>query len=454
MPKTVQNKDPETSDKALLGRIISFAVPILVMNILQLLFNAADMIVVGRFSGSAALAAVGASGSLINLLVNLLMGLSVGTSVIVAVDYGAERPDQVSRSVHTSIAVSIIGGVITMAAGLLFCAPLLRWMGTPADILPLSVVYMRIYFIGIPGAMVYNFAAAILRAVGDSRRPMYYLLISGILNVLLNLIFVISLGMGVAGVAYATSISQYTAMVMILVCLIRSSGAIRLVPRRIFPLDHGKLKQILRIGLPAGLQNILFSFSNVLIQSAINSFGSALVAASSAASNIEGLIGTTMNALYNAAITFTGQSMGAKKYRRIDSIAKLLTMLIFIAWAIAEIMTILFGRQMMALFTSDPDVIRLGVLRLDIMMAVYFFCGIMVVFPGLTRSMGYSITPMICTLAGACLLRIVWLVTVFRWDPSIPVLFLCYPVTWMLAGLGQVGIFLFARNRLRKKPCL
>ncbi|MEA4888730.1 MAG: MATE family efflux transporter [Clostridiaceae bacterium] len=446
-----KSKNMDMCNGPLFGKILIFALPIMFMNILQLLFNAADMIVVGRFSGREALAAVGATGSLINLIVNFFMGLSVGTSVVVAQDYGAGKPEAVSRSVHTSIAISIIGGLIVMVLGLVLCTPMLRMMGTPSDIIDLSAIYMKIYFIGAPASMIFNFGAAILRAIGDSRRPMYYLIVAGIVNVILNLFFVIVLHMNVAGVAWATIISQNISMILIIICLCKSDEAIRFFPSRM-RIDGRKLKQIVRIGLPAGLQSLLFSISNVLIQSAINSFGSIMVAASSAAANVEGFVGTTMNAYYNAAITFTGQNMGAKKYQRIDAIAKVCTILIFATWILLGGGTLLFGKQLLSIYTTDPEVIELGMLRLVVMLAAYFTCGIMNVFPGLTRGMGYSVLPMICTLAGACFMRIVWLWTFFAWDPTVIMLFLCYPITWALAGIGQVGSFFYARRQVRKLP--
>lgn len=445
----LRKRSMDMTSGPLLGKVLIFALPIMAMNILQLLFNAADMVVVGRFSGSHALAAVGATGPLINLIVNLFMGLSVGTSVIVAQDSGAGDKVAVSRSVHTSIAISIIGGVIVMLLGLALAEPLLTMMGTPEDILDLSVLYMRIFFIGMPASMVYNFSAAILRSVGDSRRPMYYLIISGIVNVILNLFFVVAFHMSVDGVAWATVISQYISVILIILCLLKSDGAIRFIPKKM-RIDGDKLKSIVKIGLPAGLQGLLFSISNVLIQSAVNSFGSTMVAASSAAGNVEGFIGTTMNAYYNAAITFTGQNMGAKKYDRIDTVAKVVTVLIFATWIVLGGATLLFGRPMLGLYTSDPQVIDLGMLRMKIMMVAYFTCGTMNVYPGLTRGMGYSILPMLCTLLGACLMRIVWLATIFAWYPTMVMLFICYPVTWGLAGLGQVGVFFYARKQIRK----
>lgn len=435
---------------SLFGKILIFAVPIMAMNILQLLFNAADMIVVGRFSGSEALAAVGATGSLINLIVNLFMGLSVGTSVIVAQDYGARKHEAIRRSVHTSITISIITGIVVTVIGLVLCAPLLRWMGTPDDIIHLSTRYMKIYFLGMPASMVYNFGAAILRAVGDSRRPMYFLSISGATNVVFNLFFVIVLQMSVAGVAWATVISQYLAMVLIIMSLRRYEGSLRFSFRRL-GIDGEKLKDIVKIGLPAGLQSLLFSISNVLIQSAVNSFGSVMVAASASSSNVESLIGTTMNSYYNAAITFTGQSMGAKKYDRIDSIAKVVTVLIFATWVVVGGGILIFGESLLRLYTTNPEVVELGMLRMKVMMSLYFLGGVMNVFPGLTRAMGYSVLPMLSTLIGACVMRIVWLATVFTWYPTIMGLFWAYPVTWGIAGVGQVASFFYARKQIRIK---
>lgn len=445
-------RDKDMCNGPIFGKIVLFALPIMAMNILQLLFNAADLVVVGRFSGKEALAAVGATSSLINLIVNTFMGLSVGTSVIVAQDFGAKRSEDIGKSVHTSITLSIIAGIFVMILGLLLCKPMLAAMGTPGDIIDLSAVYMRIYFLGIPASMVYNFGAAILRAVGDSKRPMYYLLISGILNVFLNLFFVLEMGMSVDGVAWATIISQYLSMFLTIWCLIKNrEESIRLNIRKLI-IDRHKLMKIVKIGLPAGLQSMLFSISNVLIQSAVNSFGTSMVAASSAAGNIEGFVATPMNAYYNAAITFTGQNMGAKKYDRIDKVAKVCTVLTFATWIVVSGLAMLFARPLLSIFNTDPEVLRLGVIKLNVLMIAYFSCGIMNVFPGLTRGMGFSVSPMVCTLIGACLMRIVWLVTFFKWYPTVLMLFACYPVTWTLAGIGQVCIFFYARKKIRHMP--
>lgn len=447
---TTRKHETDMCSGPLFRNILLFSLPIMAMYFLQLMFNTADMIVVGHFSGSKSLAAVGATGSLINLLVTLFMGLSAGTTVVVAQDFGAGNKDGVSRSVHTSIAISLFGGLMVMLLGLFLSRPLLQMMGTPKDIIQLSSLYMRIYFISAPATMVYNFAAAILRAAGDSKRPMYYLLFTGTLHVIFNLIFVILFHMNVAGVASATVISEYLSVILIMLCLYRSDGAIRFIPGRL-RVDKLKLKMIFRIGLPAGIQGMLFSISNVLIQSAINSFGSVMVAASAASGNVENYLAITMNAYYNAAISFTGQNMGAKKYERIDTIAKVCTILIFSTWILLGGTILLLGRHLLTLYTSDQEVIKLGMQRMFVMMAAFFTCGMMNTFPGITRGMGYSIMPMLSTLIGACLMRIVWLFTIFHVYHTETMLFVCYPVTWAIAGIGQVGIFFYARRKLRRQ---
>jgi putative MATE family efflux protein len=445
-----RNRDTDMGSGPLFGKILLFALPIMALNLLQLLFNAADMIVVGQFAGKQPLAAVGATGALINLLVNIFMGLSVGTSVVVAQNFGAQDYKGIHDSVHTSIAISIIGGFFVMVIGLLFYEPLLEYMGTPDDIIHLSTLYMKIYFLGMPANMVYNFGAAILRASGDSKRPMYYLSISGVINVILNLFFVLVLHMTVDGVAWATVISQYISVALILLSLMKNHSHIQFIPTQL-RIDRNKLIDIIRIGVPAGIQNILFSVSNILIQSAVNSFGSTMVAASTASSNIEGFIGTTSNAYYNAAITFAGQNMGAKKYKRIDSIAKICTLLVSATWIVVGGATLLFGRSLLSIYVNEADVIDLGMKRLQVMMITYFTGGLMNVYPGLIRGMGYSFLPMVVTLVGVCLMRIVWLATVFAWYPTVVVLFLCYPVTWGLTSIGHIITFLFLRKKVYKK---
>ena len=340
-----------SSNLSLGQTMLLFALPIMAVNILQLLFNAADMIVVGRFEGSRALAAVGATGALFNLIVNLFMGLSVGTSVIVARAFGAKNLEDIRQAVHTSIAVGIIGGIMATGIGLAFCTPLLHWMGTPDEILGLSSRYMAILFYGMPASMVFNFGAAILRAVGDSKRPMYFLVVSGTVNVALNVLFVAVLRWGVAGVAWSTTITQYLAMALIIASLMKQEGALRFSWNRL-KIHTQKLALILKIGVPAGLQGVLFSISNVLIQSAVNSFGTTMVAASAASSNVENLVATPMNAYYQAAITYAGQSMGAEDYDAIDRIAKISTGFVFVTWLVLGGITLLLGRTLLGFYVG------------------------------------------------------------------------------------------------------
>ncbi len=445
---TVRKRQSDMTSGPLLSQLLAFALPIMAMNILQLLFNAADMVVVGRFAGSQALAAVGATGPLINLIINLFIGLSVGTSVVVARDYGAKAVEDIRQGVHTSITISVIGGFLVAVIGVVFCRPLLNLMGTPADIIDLSTVYMRIYFLGVPATMIYNFGAAILRATGDSTRPMYFLSAAGVVNVLLNLLFVIALNAGVSGVAWATVISQYLSLTLIMLNLLRNTGPLRFSLRRL-RIDWDKLKEIAYIGIPAGLQNSLFSISHVAIQSAVNSFGSTVVAANTAAGNVEGFVGTIMNAYYNAVLAFAGQNMGAKKYDRIDHLAKVTAILVLATSLIVCTAILVFGPYLLGIYTSDPEVISIGMLRSRVTMTTYFMCGIMMVFPGLTRAMGFAILPTVCALAGNSVLRLAWLATVFRWYPSLLTVYLCFPVTWAVAGAGQVAIFFYARARIR-----
>ena len=430
----------------LMKNMFLFALPIIAMNLLQLLFNAADMVVVGQFSGSDALAAVGATAALISLLVNLFMGLSVGTSVIVAQDYGGGRRGEVSKAVHTSIALSLICGFAVGIGGFIFCEPLLKMMGTPDNILDLAVLYMKIYFVGTPANMVYNFGAAVLRAACDSKRPMYFLVISGAVNVVLNLFFILGLKMSVDGVAWATVISKYLSAVLLMMALLHSEDCFRFDWKRL-KIDGKKLLGLIRIGLPAGLQSTLFSVSNVLIQSAVNSFGSAMVAGSSAAGNVEGLISCTSNAYYNAAITFTGQCVGAGEKKRIDKIVLICLAFIFATWILVGGVVMLFSEPLMRIYTTDPEVLRLGLMKLEVMVAVYFTAGTLTTMPGVMRGMGYSITPMLITLVCACLMRIVWLNTAFAWYPTVKMLFAVYPVTWSMGAIGHLISYLCVRKR-------
>lgn len=425
----------------LLSKILVYAVPLIASGILQLLFNAADMVVAGRFAGNAALGAVGATSSLINLLINVFIGMSVGSNVLVAHFYGANRQEELGQTVHTSIALSLISGVVLGIAGFLSASPLLSLMGTPDDILPHAVTYMQIYFIGVPGMLLYNFGSAILRAVGDTKRPLYYLLFAGVINVVLNLFFVIVAGIGVAGVALATILSQFVSAAMVIRCLIREEGAYHLDLRavRLYP---DKVIRILRVGLPAGFQGAVFSISNVLIQSSVNSFGSIAVAGNTAAQNLEGFVYNAMNSFHQTALSFTSQNMGAKKMERVKKIMWICVGCVTVTGMLMGFAGLYFANELLAIYSTDSEVVAYGYERLLIIFSTYFLCGIMDVLVGSIRGMGYSIMPMIVSLLGACGLRVVWIFTIFAHYRTPGILYNSYPVTWTVTLLVHLVCFL------------
>jgi putative MATE family efflux protein len=417
----------------LLGKICKFAIPLALSSILQLLFNAADIIVVGNFAGSTALAAVGSTGALINLIVNVFIGLSVGTNVLVARYYGSGQKKDLEETVHTSITVSLVGGVILIVIGIILAEPLLLLMGTPADVIDQATLYMRIFFVGMPVNMLYNFGAAVLRSVGDTKRPLYYLVIAGIVNVILNLFFVIVCHLDVAGVAIATVISQAISAALVLICLVRSDGpySVNLKKLRI---KKDKLIGMARIGLPAGFQGAIFSISNVLIQSSINSFGSTVMAGSTAAANIEGFVYVAMNAFHQAALSFTSQNIGAGKYERVNKILGSCVFLVSVVGIVLGVGAYLLGTPLLGIYSSDPQVISYGLERMFLVCMPYFLCGIMDVMVGSLRGMGYSVVPMIVSIVGACGLRVLWIYTIFAANRTLFVLFLSYPVTWTITA--------------------
>lgn len=435
---------------ALLPKILLFSGPLILTGILQLLYNAADVVVVGQFVGHQALAAVGSTSSLINLLVNLFMGLSVGASVIIANAYGAGDLRSVRTGVHTAVTVAAIAGVVVGIIGVAAARPLLMLMGSPDDVINDATLYVQIYFMGMPANMLYNFGAAILRAVGDTRRPLYYLTVAGIVNVVLNLFLVIVCHLGVAGVAIATVTSQVISMVLVMICLLRSDGAIHLDIKEL-RINPSQLKDIFRIGLPAGLQGSLFSISNVLIQSSVNSFGSIAMASNSAASNIEGFVYTSMNALHQADLTFASQNLGAKQY---DRVRRVMWVCLGVVTAIGLGMGLAFyaiGPTLISFYNTDAEVIRYGMLRLSIILPTYFLCGTMDTMVGQLRGIGYSILPMIVSLTGACLLRIVWIFTIFAATPTLNALYISYPISWFATFATHLLYYLtLGRRRLHK----
>lgn len=434
----------------LLPKVLAFSGPLILTGILQLLYNAADIVVVGRFAGPQALAAVGSTGALINLLVNVFMGLSVGASVVVARAYGAGDNASVSTGVHTAITVAGVAGVLVGVLGFVASHPLLKWMGSPDDVLDMATLYMKIFFVGMPANMLYNFGAAILRAVGDTRRPLYYLTVSGILNVLLNLVLVIVFHMGVAGVAIATVASQVMSMALVMICLIRSDGPIHLDLRKL-RIHLSQLVEIVRVGLPAGLQGSLFSISNVLIQSSVNSFGSLVMAGNSAGSNLEGFVYTSMNAIHQADLTFASQNLGAGQFKRVRRVMWVCLGTVTAIGLGMGLVFLAFGNQLVSIYNSDPEVIHYGMTRLKIILPTYFLCGLMDVMVGQLRGVGYSILPMMISLTGACLLRVVWIYTFFAANPTLEVLYISYPVSWLITFATHfVCYMIWGRKRLKR----
>ena len=440
------NRTMDMTQGRLLTQVLVFALPIMLSGILQLLFNAADTIVVGRFAGNEALAAVGSVGSLNNMIISLFIGLSVGANVLVARYTGSRNDRAVSDTVHTSVLLSLAGGVLLMIIGVALARPLLELMGSPEDVIDLAVLYVRIIFLGMPVQMLYNFCAAILRAVGDTQRPLYYLTIAGVVNVLLNLVFVILFHLSVAGVALATIISQAISALLVTRALLNMEGPTRLFLNRL-RIHPGKLREIIRIGLPAGIQSSVFSLSNVVIQSSVNSFGSVVIAGNAASSNVGNFVYQEMNTFQQAITCFAGQNIGARKPRRIVSAMK-----VCMFWAVSfglvlGMLSCVFGTQLLSLFSADPAVIAAGMERQIIVCAPYFLCGMMDVMTGALLGIGYSLLPMIVSILGACAFRLFWVFTVFAAYPTLPCLMLSYPVSWLLTFSVLLVIFLVLWNR-------
>ncbi|MFR8549022.1 MAG: MATE family efflux transporter [Lachnospiraceae bacterium] len=435
----------------LAGKLLVFTLPIMLSGILQLLFNAADIIVVGRFAGSNALAAVGSNGALINLIVNVLVGLSVGAAVAVAFYYGAREMEQVKETIHTSIAISLLGGVICAAVGFFASGLLLEMMDTPENIIGLAKVYLKIYFLGFPAMSLYNFGSAILRSLGDTKRPLYYLIIGGIINVILNLILVIVFHLDVAGVAIATVVSQTISAALTVRHMMHMEPEIALEPAKI-RISGPKLRRIMKVGIPAGIQSTIFSLSNVLIQSSVNSFGELAVAGNSAASNIEGFVYISMNSFYQAAQTFTSQNVGGRKYERINKVFLNCLAMVVVTGLVLGWGAYFFGEQLLGIYLpDDADAIRYGLARMGIIATTYFLCGIMDVLSGMLRGMGESMLPMVVSMIGSCLLRVVWIYTIFAADRTLPVLYLSYPVTWIVTEAVHFICYLYVKKRVIRR---
>lgn len=448
--KTKKSYEIDMCNGPLLGKIMLFTLPLMLSGILQLLFNAADVVVVGRFAGNEALAAVGSTGSLTNLLVNMFIGLSVGVNVLVARYYGGKQEEEVSQTVHTAMIISAAGGILLAVIGIAAARPLLLLMDTPENVIEHSVLYMRIYFLGMPVMLLFNFGSAILRAVGDTRRPLAYLIIAGAINVGLNLWFVIGFHMGVAGVALATVLSQCVSAGLIIRCLVQSEGCFQLSLQNLH-MNWDKFGRIARIGLPAGIQGSLFSISNVLIQSSVNSFGSVAMAGNTAGSNIEGFVYTAMNSVHQTAVSFTGQNLGGKKFQRINQILMECLILVTLIGLIMGNGAYLFGHQILSLYSSDAEVIAYGLQRMRIICTFYCLCGIMDVCVGSIRGLGYAVLPMIVSLLGACVFRVVWIYTVFQWDRSLHTLYISYPISWAMTAAAHIICFIIVRKRVERR---
>ena len=440
------SKAGDLTSGPMLKKIILFSLPLAASSFLQLLFNAADVVVVGRFVGSAALAAVGSNGALINLLVNLFVGLALGANVVAARCYGAKDDQGVHEAVQTAVTLSLVGGVLMAFVGFFAAHGLLELMSSPEDVIDLATLYLKIYFIGMPMTMLYNFNASLLRAVGDTRRPLVCLAVAGVINVVLNLLFVIVFQMSVAGVALATILSQTVSAIMVTVLLAKEEGAMHLDLRHLG--FHKKaLLQIIQIGLPAGLQSTVFSLSNVVIQSAINSFGSTVVAGNSAASNLEGFIYTGMNAFAQAAVTFTSQNVGARRYDNLDRVMRNCLLCVTVAGLFLGCGAYFGGEVLLHFYSTDEAVVAAGLSRMQIICTAYFLCGIMDTLASCLRGRGYSVIPMIVSLVGSCLLRLVWIATIFRMFRSTGTLYISYPISWALTA----GVHLICLLVVRKK---
>lgn len=435
----------------LFKKIILYTVPIILASILQLFFNAADLIVVGRYAGSISVAAVGATGAIINLTVCLFIGLSLGAGVVVAQGLGAKNSQQVESAVHSSILMALVGGVVLTFIGVFSSRGLLRLMGTPDDVIELSVTYMQIYFCGIIPMLVYNFGSAILRAVGDTKSPLVFLSVAGIINVVLNVFFVRNLHLGVAGVALATTISQTVSAILIVISLARRTDDCRLDIRRL-RFSKRTVGKIIQIGVPSGIQSAMFSVANVLIQSSVNSLGGVVIAGEAAAKNIEGFLYVSMNAFHQTSMNFAGQNMGAGKLSRVKKTLLICAAAATVLSVILSIATNLFGRQLLSLYIVDsPEAIDYGMIRIVYTTALYFLCALMEVLTGTLRGMGASLMPMLISVFGICGVRIIWVYTFFSASHTLQSLSISYPVSWLVTSVLQFAAFIYVMKKYEKR---
>lgn len=434
----------------IMDKLISFALPLMLSGMLQLMFNAVDIIVVGRFSGSRALAAVGSTTALINVFTNLFIGISLGANVLAARFYAAGKEKEMSDTVHTAITIAIISGLIMAFVGLIFSKGALELMDTPEDVIGQAALYMRIYFIGMPFFMLYNYGAAVLRAVGDTKRPLMFLIVSGCINAVLNLILVIGFSLSVVGVAVATVISQMISCILVLRCLYKSEGSYQLRFSKL-KINKKYMIQIFQVGVPAGIQSTVINFSNVLLQSSVNSFGSVAMAGYTAANNILGFLYQSINSVTQACMSFTSQNYGVGKYKRMDRVLADCMILTVAVSLIIGSSAYFFGNYILRIYTSDAEVIKCGLEILSITTVPYFLCGIMDLFPGALRGMGYSAVPMILSVIGTVGMRVLWIYVVFPLNRSLYVLFISYPASWGITIVMQVICYIFVRKKVHGK---
>lgn len=446
MSKSVQINMTEGS---VVTKLLSFSIPLILSSVLQLLFNAADIVVVGRFAGDDSLAAVGSTGSLINLLVNLFTGLSIGTNVVAANFFGAGKKKEVQDSVHTAMLLSILSGIILTFVGVLGVEFILRLMQAPENVLKLAALYLKIYFGGITATMIYNFGSALLRAKGDTQRPLYILLITGTINLILNLIFVICFKMNVAGVGLATVISQCIAAFLIVLILCGEKDDFHLDLKQL-KINSNILIKFIKIGLPAGFQGIMFSFSNVIIQSFVNSFGAVVIAGNSAACNLEGFIYTSMNGFSQGSLTFCSQNMGARKKDRIKKIVFISQIIVLFVGAILGAVFLFFGNSLMSIYSKNPEVVAAGLERLKVIFTTYYLCGMMDCMANSVRGTGHSLMPVVVTLIGACAYRLVWLYTLFNFEVfRTPfTIYVSYPISWILTFIAHTICFIICFRKI------
>ncbi len=432
-------------------KILIFALPLMLTGLLQMVYNTADIVVVGRFAGATSLAAVGTTSSLVNLILNVFLGMAMGSGVMSARYIGAEDDNRLSKCVHTAMSLSVLSGIAVGIFGFFMAERLLILMDSPSDVLPLSKLYLQIYFLGAPASLVYNFGAAIVRSTGDTKRPLYILTSTGLVNIILNLILVIKFNMDVAGVAIATITAQYISAILIVARLLKIPGACRLELKKL-RINLNEMKKILFIGIPAGIQNSLFSISNVIIQTTVNSFGSTAMSGIAAGSNYDSFVYTCTNAISQTTMTFSSQNMGARKHENLGKIYFRCILLTVIIGGSMSALGYFFRNEVVGIFTTEPDVIEIGAQRLAMILPFYVFCSLMDVGGGQLRGMGRSFEPMIITLLGGCGLRLMWIFFFFPKNPTLHYLYWAYPISWTVTFFVLFAFyFIIKRNILKKE---